>query len=74
MAAAKKQSPVLPPELWTMIIGTFCPPNEDIESYYHMYLKFRPVSRLFKEIVEHFMRTRVLPKFDMRIEDSEFSF
>lgn len=74
MAAAKKQLPVLPPELWTMIIAAFCPPKEDTESYFYMYLTFRPVSRLFKEIVEDLMKSRVLPKFDIRIEDSEFLF
>lgn len=72
MAAAKKDLPNLPVEIWTMIIEDHCLLRWDITSYHYIYRAFRPVCRLFKEIVEHVMDTQLLREFKIRVKDSEF--
>ena len=71
MAAATKDLPELPPELWTMIIDSVYWPN-DFVTYLSLYLNLRPVCRIFRAAVEHIFITQLLPEFEGRIPYREF--
>lgn len=71
MAAAKKDLPQLPPDIWTIIIDNVDPPD-DFLRFLYMYQNLRAVCRDFKAAVDHIFITQLLPQFETELSIREF--